>query len=148
MHHAGCWKLSREYSYYYQVQVQVNVCSDVKYEDFVVWTEGEMAMKRIYNRSGILLSAEDRVERFFIYGALPEIVGKWYTRKHVADKDGVVQPLTVYGYAVHLKINGTACHVENYLKYMLPKNAKGNYYNYFFMNNYYYSDDDKYYPSC
>ena len=47
----------------------------------------------------------------FSYGTLPEIVGKWYTRKHVTDNNGVVQPLTVYRYAVHLKINGTACHV-------------------------------------
>lgn len=29
------------------MQVQLNVCSDVKYGDFVVWTEGEMAMERI-----------------------------------------------------------------------------------------------------
>ena len=45
MHHAGCWKVSREYSYYYQVQL--NVCSDVKYGYFVVWTEREMATERI-----------------------------------------------------------------------------------------------------
>ena len=147
MHHAGCWKLSREYSYYYQVQIQLNLCILCKYGYFVVWTEGEMAMERItIDRNFIKCRRQSRT--LFSYSALPEIVGKWYTRKHVADKDGLVQPLTVYGYAVHLKINGTACHVENYLKYMLTKNAKDNYYNYFFMNNYYYSDDDKYYPSC
>ena len=27
---------------------------------------------------------------FFIYGVLPEIIGTWYTRKHVADEDGIV----------------------------------------------------------
>ena len=47
MHHAGCWKLSREYSYYYQVQVQQNVYILCKYGYFVVWTEGEIAMERI-----------------------------------------------------------------------------------------------------
>ena len=46
-----------------------------------------------------------------------------------------MQPLTVYGYTVHLEINGTVCHVENYLKYMLAKNAKDNYYNYFLWIN-------------
>ena len=63
----------------------------MKYGDFVVWTEEEMAMKRITIDREFYKSAADRVERFFTYGALPEIVGKWYTRKRVADKDGVVQ---------------------------------------------------------
>ena len=91
MHHAGCWKLSREHSYYYQVEVQLNVCSDVKYKYFVVWTEGEMAMERITIDREFYKSVADRVELFFTYGVLPEIVGKWYTRKYVANKDGVVQ---------------------------------------------------------
>lgn len=30
------------------------------------------------------------VKHFFIYGVLPEIVGKWYTRKPVAEIDGTV----------------------------------------------------------
>ena len=32
--------------------------------------------------------------KMLIYGVLPEIIGKWYTRKHVADQDGVVRTLT------------------------------------------------------
>lgn len=70
------------------MQVQLNVCSDVKYGDFLFWTEGEMAMERItIDRE---FKKCRRVEPLFTYGALSEIVGKWYTRKHVADKDGVV----------------------------------------------------------
>ena len=84
--------MSRVHSYYYQVQTQLNVCSDVKYTDFVVWTEGGLAMERITTDKEFYESAADRVEHFFIYGVLPEIIGKWYTRKHVADKDGIVQP--------------------------------------------------------
>lgn len=36
----------------------------------------------------------DTAEHFFIYGALPEIIGKWYSRKHVADEDGIVRTPT------------------------------------------------------
>ena len=31
------------------------------------------------------------MDNFFIYGVLPEVIGKWYTRKIVADADGVVR---------------------------------------------------------
>ena len=43
---AGEWKLSREHAYYYQVQVQLNVCN-VKYGDFILWTENGLAIERI-----------------------------------------------------------------------------------------------------
>ena len=49
-------------------------------------------MERITIDKEFYESAVDRVEHFFIYGVLPEIFVKWYTRKHVADKDGIVQP--------------------------------------------------------
>ena len=32
----------------------------------------------------------DSVKHFFVYGILPEIVGKWYTRKPIANSEGVV----------------------------------------------------------
>lgn len=32
----------------------------------------------------------------FIYGILPEIIGKWYSRQPVADADGLVQIPTTY----------------------------------------------------
>ena len=32
---------------------------------------------------------------FLFYGVLPEIIGKWYTRKHVADEDSTVRIPTV-----------------------------------------------------
>ncbi|XP_062523365.1 uncharacterized protein LOC134198041 [Corticium candelabrum] len=32
----------------------------------------------------------DAVKHFFVYGVLPEIVGKWYTRKPVANSQGTV----------------------------------------------------------
>lgn len=33
---------------------------------------------------------EENVKHLFIYGILPEIIGKWYTRAPVADSSGVV----------------------------------------------------------
>ncbi len=32
----------------------------------------------------------NNIEHIFIHGVLPELIGKWYTRKPVADSDGVV----------------------------------------------------------
>ena len=32
----------------------------------------------------------EAVQRYFVYGVLPEIIGKWYTRKPVANSEGVV----------------------------------------------------------
>ncbi len=32
----------------------------------------------------------NNIEHIFIYGVLPELIEKWYTRKSVADSDGVV----------------------------------------------------------
>lgn len=78
--YAGLHKLQREHTYYYQVQTQLNVCG-LEYGDFVVWSEGGVAIERIKRDREFYESAADNVQHFFIYGALPEIVGKWYTRK-------------------------------------------------------------------
>ena len=42
----------------------MNVCSDVKYTDFVVWTEGGLAMERIIIDKEFYESAADRVNTF------------------------------------------------------------------------------------
>ena len=42
----GQWILRRDYTYYYQVQIQLNVCN-LPYCDFIVWTEGGSAVERI-----------------------------------------------------------------------------------------------------
>ena len=92
-YYPGNWKLSREHSYYYQVQVQLNVC-DVQYGDFVVWTENGIASERIEIDREFYEKESEKVKHIFTYGVLPEIVGKWYTRKHVADVNGIVRPPT------------------------------------------------------
>lgn len=43
----GCnWKLKRNHCYYYQVQVQMNICN-IANADFVVWTETNIIKERI-----------------------------------------------------------------------------------------------------
>ena len=93
------------------MQVQPNVCILCKYGYFVVWTEGEMAMERITIDREFYKVYRRQSRMLFYLWCTARNCCKWYTRKHVTDKDRVVQPLTVYRYAVHLKINGTACHV-------------------------------------
>ena len=60
----------RNLSYYQQVQVQLNVCN-VKYGDFVVWTESGIAIESIMPDRDFYESGADKVE---IYGVLPEII--------------------------------------------------------------------------
>ena len=85
----GKWTLARDHAYYYQVQTQLGVCK-LSYCDFVVWTEKGIAMERIAADVTFFESALDSARNFFIYGVLPEIIGKWYTRKTVEDSSGVV----------------------------------------------------------
>ena len=85
----GTWSLKRDHMYYYQVQLQLHVC-DVSYADFVVWTESTVAIERIDKDNEFVTNVLENVKNFFVYGVLPEIVGKWYTRGPVADPSGVV----------------------------------------------------------
>ena len=59
---------------------QLNV-ANLEYGDFVVWTEKETVIEIdfTFHESKIL-----KIEHFFLYSVLPEIVGKWFTRKNVA----------------------------------------------------------------
>ena len=87
--HDGVRSLKRNHSYYYQVQLQMLVCS-LSYAEFVVWTEKDLFSERIFKDSSFVASHIPKVKQFFIYGVLPEIIGKWYTRIPVADEDGTV----------------------------------------------------------
>ena len=92
----GKWTLKRDHSYYHQVQTQLNVCK-VEYCDFVVWTENSesIAVERIKLDYLFFNELLEPVKYFFIYGVLPEIIGKWYTRKPIANAAGVVSHTTV-----------------------------------------------------
>ena len=86
----GTWSLKRSHSYYYQVQLQLHVCYDALYADFVVWTQTETVVERIYRDDQFFEDCLDNARHFFIYGILPEIIGKWYTRIPVAEEDGTI----------------------------------------------------------
>ena len=85
------WTLKRDHQYYYQIQLQMYVCHAL-YADFVVWTEGntDPLIERIAVDYQFVTSKLADVKYFFMYGILPEIVGKWYSRKPVAETDGTV----------------------------------------------------------
>ena len=85
----GQWILRRDHTYYYQIQTQLNVCN-LSYCDFVVWTEGDSAVERITVDNTFYETVMEDVKHFFIKGLLPEIIGKWYTWKHIADNIGDV----------------------------------------------------------
>lgn len=93
---SGQWRLRREHAYYYQVQLQMHVCK-VSYADFIVWTESEYVVERIAANDEFITSKMEAVTRFFTYGILPEIIGKWYSRKPVADGEGLVQEPSANG---------------------------------------------------
>ena len=86
---SGQWTLKRQHAYYYQVQLQMHVCR-VAYADFVVWMESEYAVECIAASNEFITSKMEATARFFTYGMLPELIGKWYTRKPVADSEGLV----------------------------------------------------------
>ena len=88
----GKWSLRRDHSYFYQVQTQINVCN-VEFGDFVVWTKTGMLEERIMKDRLFFEEAVNNVEHIFVYGILPEIIGKWYTRTPIANSAGVVQIL-------------------------------------------------------
>ena len=82
-------KLKHSHQYYYQVQTQLYVCQ-LTYADFVVWTGNGMVYERISLNEKFFEELLDTLKHFFIYGVLPEIIGKWYSRKPIANDDGIV----------------------------------------------------------
>jgi len=83
------WTLKRSHPYFYQIQLQMAVC-DVTYGDFVVWTKTEYAVERIMRDDDFLNAKISAAKHIFIYGILPELIGKFYTRKPVANSEGIV----------------------------------------------------------
>ena len=74
------WALKKNHPYYYQIQLQMFVCK-TSYADFVVWTEKECIVKRVTIDQPFLKSHCASSKTFLVYGVLPEIIGKFYSRK-------------------------------------------------------------------
>ena len=77
------WVLKRNHSYFYQVQTQLHV-TNRHYFDFVMWSKDSSIIKdRIETEETFFESINHNLQYFFTYGIMPELVGKWYTRKPV-----------------------------------------------------------------
>ena len=74
----GTYILKPKHSYYYQVQLQMKLCN-VAYCDFVVWKEEELVILRIDFEENFVKDAIEKCTKFYKYGVLPELIGKWYT---------------------------------------------------------------------
>ena len=89
----GKLMLKKEHAYYYQVQMQLALCK-LAYCDFVMWTNKDLAVERISADEHFFRSRLDNLQHFFVYGIMPEIMGKWYSRKPITNAEGIV-PQTV-----------------------------------------------------
>ena len=90
--HCDKWSLKEDHPFFYQVQTQLHVCR-LSYCNFVIWSNDEIIVERIEANEIYFDSLISNVKDFFIYGILPEIIGKWYTRKPFVDPSGVT-PMT------------------------------------------------------
>ncbi len=55
-------------------------CTQRSYCDFVVWTNEDMHIERIYTDSSFWSSKIVQVQQFFMLGILPELLGKYFSR--------------------------------------------------------------------
>lgn len=76
----GLYDLKKDHPYYYQIQAQLHV-SDKPHCDFVVWTSKNLYIKRLFKDTPFFMIQLEKVEHFFKVGVLPELLGKWTTRK-------------------------------------------------------------------
>ena len=93
----GSLQLDRSHAYYFQVQTQIFIC-DVDYCDFCVCTfspggEPNLHVERILPDLELWSTCLDLSTRFFRVCLLPELLGKWYTRKPLTTKEASTQEL-------------------------------------------------------
>ncbi len=84
----GQFYLQHKHAYYYQIQLQMKLCK-VQYGDFVVWGKTELVILRINLDEDFISEAMRKAALFFKYGVLPELIGKWYTRKVSMSNDAM-----------------------------------------------------------
>ena len=85
--------LDINHAYYYQVQAQIKFCS-ANYCDFVVWSDKEVFIERIYLDDDFISDAIEKATLFIKVGVMPEIVGKWYSKTPVHTSTNPVATLT------------------------------------------------------
>ncbi len=79
------WQLKRNHIYYYQVQLQLEVCK-MESCHFFVWTQQATAYERIERSQTFFNDNISKVEYIYKYGILPELVGKFYSSIEEGDR--------------------------------------------------------------
>ena len=90
----GQWALKQDHAYFYQIQMQLFICKKAMQKevvcDFIVWTSKDTVIQRISLDEAFIQMKLDVLQHFFINAILPEVIGKWYSRKPIADDKGIV----------------------------------------------------------
>lgn len=71
--------LQKHHQYYYQVQAQIHLTQST-FCDFVVWTQTDIHVERIFADTDFWNAAVKNVKAFYITGVLPELLAKYFTR--------------------------------------------------------------------
>ena len=58
--------------------------------DFIVWTQKDLVILRILLDEPFVEGTLVELQHFVITAVLPEMIGKWYSRKPIADENGIV----------------------------------------------------------
>ena len=71
--------ISREHSYFYQIQAQLAIC-EKKYCDLVVWSDKSLIVKRIFPDPVFWEKVLNKANTFHKQIIMPELVAKFFTR--------------------------------------------------------------------
>ena len=79
----GEYILKKDHAYYYQVQFQMFLTQAKVCYFFVYSREASLCQMILFNE--VFLAEKVPVAKnFFVYAILPELLGRWYSRTHVA----------------------------------------------------------------
>ena len=81
---SGNLHLDIYHAYYFQVQAQMKFCC-ASYANFVVWTEKQWFVQRIYPDEPFISNVLESCNTFIKIGILPEIIGKYYSKEPVVN---------------------------------------------------------------
>ena len=72
-------------------------CADLKYIDFVVWTEKGLFIERIFPDVDFWEQNVHEAKEFFVRGILPELIGRWYSRPATSATQGTSDSSSLEG---------------------------------------------------
>ena len=86
----GSLRLDHNHSYYYQVQMQINIVESAEYCDFIVWKENDIYIERIVPDEDFWDQIVHKAETFFRQCILPEVFANKFTKStNVLSKSNV-----------------------------------------------------------